>query len=223
MSRILVTGANRGIGLALCEALAARGDEVIGVCRHASPGLTACAARLIEGIDVADPEALLRLADTLEDGSLDVVIANAGRLSSQRLGAIDAAAIEEMIAQYRINAIGPLLTAQALRPKLRRPGRIAIITSRMGSIADNDSGGSYGYRMSKAAVNMAGVSLAHDLAGDDISVGLIHPGFVRTEMTGGQGLIEASEAAAGILARIDELNAKRTGSFRHSNGESLPW
>ncbi|TVQ47185.1 MAG: SDR family oxidoreductase [Gammaproteobacteria bacterium] len=223
MSRILVTGANRGIGLALCEALAARGDEIIGVCRRTSEALAACATRVIEGIDVAVPEDLARLAEALEDASLDVVIANAGRLSSQRLGAIDASAIEEMLTQYRINAIGPVLTAQALRPKLRRPARIAIITSRMGSIADNDSGGSYGYRMSKAAVNMAGVSLARDLAGDEISVGLIHPGFVRTEMTGGQGLIEASEAAAGIIARIDELTAKRSGSFRHSNGESLPW
>lgn len=223
MSTILVTGANRGIGLALCQALAARGDEVIGVCRTASEALAACAGRVIEGIDVTVPADLARLAGGLEDTSLDVVIANAGRLSSQRLGEIDEAAIEEMITQYRINAIGPVLTAQALRGKLRRPGRIAIITSRMGSIADNDSGGSYGYRMSKTAVNMAGVSLARDLADEGISVGLIHPGFVRTEMTGGQGLIDAPEAAAGIIARIDELDEGRSGSFHHSNGESLPW
>ncbi len=93
----------------------------------------------------------------------------------------------------------------------------------MGSIEDNTSGGSYGYRMSKAALNMAGVSLSHDLKSRKISVALIHPGFVKTDMTGGNGHIEASESAAGILSRIDGLNLESSGSFWHQNGEKLPW
>ena len=104
------------------------------------------------------------------------------------------------------------------------PGaKVALITSRMGSIADNSSGGSYGYRMSKAALNAAGRSLAIDLAARGIAVGLLHPGYVRTDMTGGSGNVEASEAAAMLVARIDELDAAKSGSFRHANGEELPW
>ena len=100
---------------------------------------------------------------------------------------------------------------------------MAIITSRMGSIADNNSGGRYGYRMSKAAVNMAGRSLATDLAGNGVAVVVLHPGFVRTEMTGFQGLIDSSESAAGLIDRIDQLTLETSGSFWHANGESLPW
>ena len=93
----------------------------------------------------------------------------------------------------------------------------------MGSIADNTSGGSYGYRMSKAAVNAAGVSLARDLEDSGIAVVLLHPGYVRTDMTGGSGQVEPAEAAAGLLARLDELDLAATGTFRHASGESLPW
>ena len=93
----------------------------------------------------------------------------------------------------------------------------------MGSVADNTSGGSYGYRMSKAAVNIAGVSLARDLEADGIAVALLHPGWVRTEMTGNTGNASAGEAAAGLLARIEELNMQNTGRFWHANGEPLPW
>jgi NAD(P)-dependent dehydrogenase (short-subunit alcohol dehydrogenase family) len=93
----------------------------------------------------------------------------------------------------------------------------------MGSLGDNTSGGRYGYRMSKAAVNMAGVSLARDLEERGIAVALVHPGYVRTQMTRNNGIIDPPEAASGIIARIDELNMASTGSFWHSNGELLPW
>ena len=93
----------------------------------------------------------------------------------------------------------------------------------MGSIADNTSGGSYGYRMSKAAVNAAGKSLSLDLQPAGVAVALIHPGYVRTEMTGGNGLIDAPEAAAGIASVIERLSLRNTGQFWHSNGETLPW
>jgi len=106
---------------------------------------------------------------------------------------------------------------------LKAGAKIALVTSRMGSIADNDSGGSYGYRMSKAALNAAGVSLARDLQARGIAVAILHPGYVRTDMTGHSGLIDVDEAVNGLLERIDELNLDNSGSFWHRNGELLPW
>jgi NAD(P)-dependent dehydrogenase (short-subunit alcohol dehydrogenase family) len=104
------------------------------------------------------------------------------------------------------------------------PGtKIGIVTSRMGSIADNTSGSRYGYRMSKAAVNMAGVSLSRDLAERGVAVALLHPGYVRTGMTGGHGLVDADEAAGGLLARMDALSMDTSGTFWHAQGEVLPW
>lgn len=111
----------------------------------------------------------------------------------------------------------------ALLTALAGNSKVALISSRMGSIADNTSGGSYGYRMSKAALNAAGKSLALDLAGRGISVAVLHPGYVRTDMTGQQGLIEVAESAAGLIQRINELTPATSGTFWHSNGEILPW
>jgi NAD(P)-dependent dehydrogenase (short-subunit alcohol dehydrogenase family) len=110
-----------------------------------------------------------------------------------------------------------------LRPSLKAGAKVVIITSRMGSIADNASGGVYGYRMSKAAVNIAGVSLAKDLASQGISVLLLHPGMVETEMGGGPGAVEVADAAQRILVRIDELTPETSGRFVHAEGQSLPW
>jgi NAD(P)-dependent dehydrogenase (short-subunit alcohol dehydrogenase family) len=101
--------------------------------------------------------------------------------------------------------------------------KIAVITSRMGSIGDNTSGGSYGYRMSKAAANMAGVSLARDLRSKGISVAMIHPGFVKTDMTGQGGKVAPADAARGVIARIDALGLETSGGFWHASGERLPW
>jgi NAD(P)-dependent dehydrogenase (short-subunit alcohol dehydrogenase family) len=110
-----------------------------------------------------------------------------------------------------------------LRGKLKNGAKVAIVTSRMGSVADNTSGSHYGYRMSKAAVNMAGVSLARDLEDRDIAIILLHPGYVNTDMTNHTGNVEPADAAAGILQRIDELDLATSGTFRHANGEALPW
>jgi NAD(P)-dependent dehydrogenase (short-subunit alcohol dehydrogenase family) len=122
-----------------------------------------------------------------------------------------------------VNALGPLRVTAALLPVLGEGSKIAIITSRMGSIGDNSSGSQYGYRMSKAAVNAAGVSLARDLRGRGVAVAIIHPGMVRTEMTSGHG-IEPAESVRGILARIDALTLASSGSFWHATtGEVLTW
>jgi NAD(P)-dependent dehydrogenase (short-subunit alcohol dehydrogenase family) len=223
MSICVVTGANRGIGLELVRQLTARGERVAAVCRNASPELESTGASIVDGIDVADPVDIARLKESLAGESVRLLINNAGVLSSQRLGEIDADAITAMEYQYRVNSLGPLLVTQALRELMGPGSRIGIVTSRMGSIADNTSGGSYGYRMSKAAVNAAGVSLARDLEDSGIAVVLLHPGYVRTDMTGGSGQVEPAEAAAGLLARLDELDLAATGTFRHASGESLPW
>jgi NAD(P)-dependent dehydrogenase (short-subunit alcohol dehydrogenase family) len=223
MRHALVTGANRGIGLELCRQLSARGSQVIAVVRRSSPELDALGCRVIAGIDVSRAQDLAGLSISLGTQKLDLVISNAGILSNQTLGGIDENAIEEILDQFRINALAPVLLAQALRPHMASNSRIAVITSRMGSIADNSSGGRYGYRMSKAAANAAGVSLARDLADEGISVFMLHPGYVRTDMTSHSGLVDVDEAARGLIARLDELGPESSGSFHHANGEILPW
>ena len=107
-------------------------------------------------------------------------------------------------------------------PNLSRGSKLAIVSSRVGSIGDNSSGGNYGYRVSKTGANMVGMNLHRDLAGKGIAVALLHPGYVATDMTGGAG-ISAAESAAGLIARIDELTAENSGSFWHAEGYVLPW
>ena len=127
-----------------------------------------------------------------------------------------------MIEQFRVNSLGPLRVTQALADNLHEGSKVAIVSSRVGSIADNSSGNYYGYRMSKSAVNMAGMNLRHDLEPRGIAVALLHPGLVATEMTGGQG-IKPVDAASGLVARIDELSLENTGGFWHAEGYVLPW
>ena len=221
MQTVVIVGANRGIGLELARQLANRGDRVLGVCRRPSPDLEALpAVDVREGVDVTKPETLRTLADELGEASIDRLVVVAGILKRVSLEDFDADIIRE---QFEVNALGPLSTVVSLLGCLRPGAKVALITSRMGSIADNTSGGSYGYRMSKAALNMAGRSLALDLAPRGVLVALLHPGWVRTDMTGGSGLIDAEESAAGLIARIDALTPEGSGGFLHQNGEALPW
>ena len=220
MANIVITGANRGIGLELATQLKARGDNVIAVCRKGSAELDALGVRVEPGIDVSNAASIEQLAKRLEGAEIDVLINNAGILRGDNLSKMD---FKDVAQQFEVNALGPLRVTAALAPLLREGAKVAIITSRMGSIADNGSGGYYGYRMSKAAVNAAGVSLAHDLKARGVAVALIHPGMVATSMTGGNGIAPA-EAARGVLARIDALTLKTSGKFVHAGtGEELPW
>jgi NAD(P)-dependent dehydrogenase (short-subunit alcohol dehydrogenase family) len=216
----LVTGANRGIGLALCRRLKERGRDVIAVCRKSSPALDALGVRVEEGVDVTSDEAVSGLMRRLEGVVLDELICNAGIL---REDALDDRAYESIREQFEVNALAPLRVVAALRRNVRRGGKVALITSRMGSIGDNGSGGSYGYRMSKAALNAAGMSLARDLASSGIAVAILHPGYVRTDMTEGSGNIDPEGAAAQLVDRLDALTAATTGTFWHANGQVLPW
>jgi NAD(P)-dependent dehydrogenase (short-subunit alcohol dehydrogenase family) len=220
MATCIVTGANRGIGLELARQLKGRGDDVIAVCRKSSSELDALGVRVEQGIDVSDAGSVAELVERLGDAHVDLLINNAGILSSESLDDLD---FDRIRRQLEVNSLGPLRVSAALLPRMGKGGKVAIITSRMGSIADNDSGSRYGYRMSKAAVNAAGKSLAMDVKPRGIAVALLHPGFVRTDMTGHNGLVDPPQSAAGLLARIDALTLETTGSFWHMNGEPLPW
>ena len=227
MDKVLIVGANRGIGLALARQHAARGDQVLAVCRQGSAELDAAVAsgggRVIAGIDVREEAAPAALAAALRGERLQRVLVVAGVLSRESLEALDADAIQGIRWQFEVNALAPLRIVQALLPQLDSGSRVGLLTSRMGSMADNGSGGHDGYRMSKAALNAAGRSLAIDLRDRGIAVLLLHPGYVRTGMTGGQGEVSPEQSAAGLIARMDEATLAATGSFRHANGSELPW
>lgn len=220
MATVCITGANRGIGFELARQFKDRGDEVIASCRRTSEALDGLGIEVVDGVDIADDAGVGRLSQRLGDRRVDVLVNNAGLLTDESLGDLD---FDRMRRQFEINSLGPLRVTEALRRNLGAGSKVAIVTSRMGSIEDNTSGGRYGYRMSKAAVNMAGRSLAHDLKSDRVAVVILHPGFVRTGMTGHSGLVDPPESAAGLIARIDEVNLDTTGTFRHANGEHLPW
>ena len=219
MATVLITGCNRGIGLQLCTQYSARGDDVIAVVRSSNPELDALPVRVITGVDVGDGASMSVLKDAIGDQGIDILLNNAGILRGDSLESLDYEAMEE---QFRINTLGPLRVTEALLPNLGNGSKLAIVSSRVGSIEDNSSGGNYGYRASKTAVNQIGTNLKHDLAPRGISVALLHPGLVATEMTGGQG-ITPKKSAEGLIKRIDDLNSENSGSFWHAEGYPLPW
>ena len=219
MPTVLITGCNRGIGLELARQYHERGDAVIAVCRDASDELRSVGVRLVEGIDVARGESVAELKAKLGDEPLDVLVNNAGILRRDTFGALD---YDEMREQYEVNTLGPLRVTEALAGNLHEGSRVAIVTSRVGSIEDNGSGGNWGYRASKAAANMVGTNLMHELRPRGIAVALLHPGLVATDMTGGHGIAPAA-SAGGLIARIDELSLENSGGFWHAEGYELPW
>ena len=219
MATILITGSNRGIGLELCRQYHARGDDVIAVCRTASPELSDLGVRVIDNIDIADGDDVEKLAGEIAGVDLDILVNNAGILRSDTLDSVD---FDGMLQQYRVNAIGPLRVTRALRKNLKMGSKVGIVTSRVGSIEDNSSGNNYGYRASKAAANMVGMNLRHDLGASGVAVALLHPGLVATDMTGGNG-VPAPDAARGLMARMDDLTLENTGGFWHAEGYRLPW
>ncbi|CUS48770.1 MAG: short-chain dehydrogenase/reductase superfamily protein [Idiomarinaceae bacterium HL-53] len=223
-SQILITGANRGIGLALATQYAEQGDSVWAVCRKPSDALKELAATksvaIIEGVDVTAAEAGDKIISALDNTQIDILIQNAGILTRESL---EDAPTQAILKQFEVNALAPLQLTIALKKHLKKGSRVGLITSRMGSMTDNGSGGYYGYRMSKAALNAAGVSLSHDLKEDGIAVALLHPGFVQTDMVNHAGDISAETAAERLRARIDGLSIENSGTFWHSNGETLPF
>ncbi len=221
MATYLVTGANRGIGYEYCRQLQVRGDTVIAVCRTATDELKALGVRLEEGIDITSDASVADLSKQLGKTNIDVLINNAGIIKRVMLEYLDFDSIRE---QFEVNAPGALRVTQVLLPHLKAGAKVVMMTSRMGSIGDNTSGSSYGYRMSKVALSMAGKSLSHDLKPLGIAVAILHPGLVQTRMTNfNSNGITPEASVIGLLARIDELTLDNTGTFWHSNGEVLPW
>ena len=222
MPRVLVTGANRGLGLEFVRQYAADGWDVIATVRDtgaASGDLRAAApAAQIERLDVSDPAAIEAFARRIGDAPLDRLVANAGVSRAHRiLSAGDAATWLEVLA---INAVAPTLLASLLAPNVAAAGgRMAAVTSKMGSIADS-SGGYIAYRSSKAALNAAWHALAPFVG---VPLVLLHPGWVQTDMGGPQALISPEESVAGMRAVIERLSPDQSGAFLDYRGEPIPW
>ena len=225
---VVLTGANRGIGLEMARCFAEQGCEILAACRESSDALNSLVqeapVRVVQNIDVTSSDGANTLRDAardwLGDEQLHILVNNAGRLRVDSLQALD---FEEMQRQFETNTLGPLRISAALLPLLGVGSKIAMISSRMGSIADNSSGTNYGYRMSKCALNIASVNLAHDVQSRGVAVGIFHPGYVRTDMTSHNGNVDPRAAAAALVARIGELNLQNSGRFVHAQGELLPW
>lgn len=221
---ILISGANRGIGLEYARQLSARGDRVVATCRRPEEadelgGLDVEVRRL----DVDDPGSIAELVERIGDRPLDILINNAGvGVSRQDLGDLDYDQIERF---FRVNAMGPLRLTEALLPRLREGERKLVVnmTSRMGSIDDNTSGGAYAYRGSKAALNMFNRSLAVDLEPEGIVCVVLHPGWVRTRMGGSSAPTSVEESVSGLIEVIDGLDAKDSGGFYDYTGAEIPW
>jgi NAD(P)-dependent dehydrogenase (short-subunit alcohol dehydrogenase family) len=220
MKTILITGGNRGIGLELARQLTARGDQVIAAVREPGAELPQTGARIIANVDVGSADGVACLARELGKQPLDWLINNAGILERDTLDDLDFESAER---QFRVNSLGPLRVTAALRGNLGSGSRVFVLSSTMGSIADNSSGGYYGYRMSKAAVNMAARSLSIDLRDDGIAVFLLHPGYVATDMTRRQGPVAPADAARGLITLMDRLPQESSGTFWHARGHPLPW
>ncbi|MCY4406359.1 MAG: SDR family oxidoreductase [Rhodospirillaceae bacterium] len=229
MSVVLVTGADRGIGNALCRACQARGDDVIAACLEDSDELRALGIRVESGVDVISDEAVQGLAQRLADAdtTIDLLINNAGIAVRDTLGALDYDAIRR---QFEVNTLGPLRVTEALLERLKPGSTVAFITSRIGSLGDNHSGGLYGYRISKCAANMVAVNLAHDLAKRGVAAVVLHPGMVATAMTFDDERHAArppEDAAAALIERIDRVEPVEPGaqpSFWHAPERTIiPW
>lgn len=220
-TNIAIVGSNRGIGLQLTRQLSQKGNNVFAFCRKKSKDLESLSTvEIIENFDVSDTDKMNRILEKKSLRNIDLMIHVSGVLKSDHLETVDE---EDIIEQFKINALAPLFCVKAFLPYLSPMAKIALITSRMGSVSDNTSGGMYGYRVSKAALNMIGKSLAEDLRVQKKTVLLLHPGFVKTDMTGHQGHISAEESAKGLIKVISEKTMSDTGTFWHTNGEPLPW
>ena len=227
---VLIIGASRGIGLEWANQFSSRSDiNLYLTCRTINSNLQAFqtkypTVKIIENIDVSDDQVVENLKNCqLLPKTLDLVIFNSGVL--KREPKFSDWTTESLIYQFNINSIGPLRAMRGLENKLNEANSLSkffIVSSRMGSISDA-SGGLYGYRMSKTAVNMAGKALANDFKDKNIAVGILHPGYVNTEMTDHNGSISPKESVDGMIKIVDQFDLEKTGRFFHMSGEELPW
>lgn len=230
MTSVLITGANRGIGLALARGFAMRGDHVVATCRSpdhatelgalaASPGSS---VRVL-ALDVTDPAQIEAARAALGDAPLGVLVNNAGVMGPARQSTLDMD-FDGWRRAFEVNTIAPLRMVQAFLPNLRRaPGaKILTVSSRMGSLAYNRSD-RIAYRSSKSAVNKVMQGLATDLRGEGIAVGVVHPGWVATDMGGNSADLPPDISAAGIVRVIDKMRPVDSPRFYNYDGSELPW
>ena len=225
MPIVLVTGAGRGLGLEFARQYAADGWNVIATVRNEAAAATLRSAQgsvRIEMLDMRDFDAIERFAKELRDQPLDLLIANAGMTTH---GAMRSSAeAERFLEVLAVNSVAPTLLASALAPNLiRTRGKLVAITSQMGSIADNQSGGWLAYRASKAALNAAWRTLAVDMAGEPVAMAMLHPGWVKTDMGGGGAPLEPAETVSALRGVIEGLTPRAKGVFLNHRGETLPW
>ena len=225
MPTVLITGANRGIGLEFAREYAAEGWRVHAACRSPAKASDLKAVKgdvTIHALDVADDKALDVLAEQLRGEAIDILINNAGILDSDGFGRTDT---ETWLRAFRVNSIAPLHVLERFLPHLERGQKktAVALTSKMGSIADNGSGGSYIYRSSKAALNAAMKSAAVDLKSRGITVAVFHPGWVKTDMGGRGAAIDAKTSVAGLRSKIASLKPDDNGRFFNYDGKELPW
>lgn len=230
-STYFITGCNRGLGLEFVQQLLARGQRVIATCRDIATAtdLTALTLKhsgqlsLVE-MDVSDEASMREAVALLNDEAIDVFINNAGVYGPRdaNFGNVDGPAMAEVL---YTNAVAPVLLTQLLIDNVRKGSgkKLVYVSSKMGSIADNGRGGSYIYRSSKTALNSIVKSLALDFAPEGIAVATLHPGWVRTDMGGPNGLIDAPESVSGMLNVIDGLSVANTGQFFNYDGATIAW
>ena len=227
---ILITGANRGIGLELSEQFAEDGWQVLACCRNPAEAtqLQALSERglaiELHALDVTNYAQMATLADQLANRPIDILLSNAGIYGSKGngFGEVDA---EEWRQVLEVNTIAPLMLVQAFVEQVAASQQklVAVISSKVGSIADNSSGGSYIYRSSKTAVNQVVKSLSIDLAGRDIAVVSLHPGWVQTDMGGPNAEIGTDESVSGLKSILQSAGRAQSGQFIEFNGNSIPW
>ncbi len=229
---ILITGANRGIGLEFATQFVAGNWRIIACCRQPDQAESLQKLRhahgdqlLIHPLDLSDLATIDQLADTLHQESIDIIINNAGVYPPAQQGEFGHINYDAWLAALRINTLAPLKMAEAFVTQLERSQlrMFAIITSKMGSITDNGRGGSYPYRTSKAAVNMVAKSLAIDLAPRHITTILLHPGWVQTRMGGSNALISTQQSVTGMRNVLSRMTLKDSGKFFAYDGQSIPW
>jgi NAD(P)-dependent dehydrogenase (short-subunit alcohol dehydrogenase family) len=218
MPTVLITGANRGIGLEFVRQYSAAGWRVIATARHPSPELDALDVR-VESLDLSDADDVASFADRI-DGELDLFIANAG--TSEPKNPRAAEDVRAWAAMMTVNAIAPYMLGKALLPRMSGGGKMVAISSGMGSIAEN-SGGWVPYRTSKAALNLAWNSLAIEARRRGVSVVALSPGWVKTRMGGAGAEITTEESVGDMRSLIERLTVADTGKFLRRNGSEIPW
>lgn len=221
MKKVFITGANRGIGLEFARQLSAKDFEIYAAVRNPSDELAEVPnTQVFTGIDLENLETITYFFNTHELPKFDWIILNAGIFLETPLQDLDISLVEK---QIKVNTIAPLMLVQKLLPYIKEGTRISLVTSLMGSISDNSSGGYYGYRMSKAALNMMGKNLAIDLKNKGAMVCLLHPGYVKTQMSDFMGNVPPESSVLGMIRIIEGLTLLSSGSFYHYQGKPLPW